>query len=78
MVPNNDKHVYISTTDNYMGHVVQKNCKIKTAVYMEVIISHLYFNNNFRFAAKHVINLTYISRSAGRELMEAKANRACF
>lgn len=62
MISNNVKHVYISTTDNYMGHVVQKNYKIKTAKYMEVIISPLYLNNNFRFAAKHVITLTYLSR----------------
>ena len=41
-------------------HVVQKNYKIKTAEYLEVIITHFYINNNLRFAAKHVINLTYL------------------
>ena len=46
-----------------MGHAVQKNCKIEKAEYMEAIIRLLYLNNNFRFAAKHVINLTYLAIS---------------
>ena len=47
---------------------------------VEVIISLLYLNKNVRFAAKHVTNPNYlmISRSVGRQLMEAKGNRACF
>ena len=61
-----------------MGHAVQKNCKIEKAEYMDAIISLLYLNNNFRFAAKHVINISLIARSAGRQLIGAKGNRACF